>query len=455
MSKNIRIIDPVSFNNSRAEFRLNESNIAYITSGMYLSLGAYGKNATLNQVRYNNSAGVAAVVKSIRLLDGGTVLAQLENAGSWMAWKGMNHDNADARSQKQKSGIVGSLLQSKMPAVDNQQNIADSGNGVPIISLGEEENQACLGYVAIKDFLKELEVMRVLPTNIFTNLRLVVDFTTDDFVLTSSLENTNKDAIENMQVSRPLLVCDVVTDTETINAIVSQMVGGLSFTGIESDSFILPALTAGRETVIQTLRGFNSKVVNRVLIVNSPTQTPTGEGVSMVEPTDGKTSIGFALQAGRLNSLCQNRYTINARVNGKNMFSGRGLGYDSSYGGSIGAGYNHRLGVLYDTWGDTICSQMGNTCGLVATELNAVTADNVILSDTKGNISHGADYTGFKIMDRVSHLEMTVERTFITETDAPIMKAGATNIGINEIIYAEIPKTLTFSKNGRYKISYL
>tara|TARA_R110000782_G_scaffold45394_3_gene100876 strand:+ start:6647 stop:8011 length:1365 start_codon:yes stop_codon:yes gene_type:complete len=454
MSKNIRIIDPVSFNNGRsAEFRLNESNIAYVTSGMYLSLGAYGTHAKLHEVRYNRSAGVASVVKSIRLLDGGVVLAQLDNAGQWMAWKGVNHDNADARSQKQASGIEGSLLQSKIPNADNQQNIRDSGASVPIISLGETESQACLGYVAIKDFLKELEVMRVLPTNVFTNLRLIVDFTTD--VLTvAGIQEITAGAVSDLKISRPLLVCDVVTDAETINAIVEQMVGGLSFTGIESDSFILPALTAGRETVIKTLRGFNSKVVNRLLVVNSPTDTTKGAGILAVLP-DGTTAAKNAMQAGKLNSLCQNRYTINARVNGKNIFSGRGLGYDSSYGGTIGAGYNHRLGVLYDTWGDTICSQMGNTCGLVATQLNATDAVNLILSNEKTNISHGADYTGFKIMDRVSHLEMTVERTFITAADKPIMKAGATNQLINQILYAEIPKTLTFSKNGRYKISYL
>ena len=47
MSSTINIIDPVYFNNkSRAEFRLNHENVAYLSSGCYLALGGYGVNAT-------------------------------------------------------------------------------------------------------------------------------------------------------------------------------------------------------------------------------------------------------------------------------------------------------------------------------------------------------------------------------------------------------------------------
>jgi len=457
MSNNIRIIDPVYFNAGRsAEFRLNEDSTAYITSGMYLCIGAFGDNAKLNVVGYNRRAGVASVVSSIRLLNGGDVIAQLENAGQWMAWKGCNHDNADARSKKQGSFASGSLIHYGITADVEQQIISSNGDAVAIGTLGTTDAEACLGQVAIKDFLKELEVLRALPTSIFENLRLVVDFTTNIKTICDRFQNDAEPpvAVANLKAMRPLLVCDVVTDVEIIKLMVKDM-GQMSFTGIESDRFVLDAVgPTERKTQVQTIRGFNNKVVNRVLVVNSPSSDSAGV---MQNKGDGDgTYIENALGSGKLNSLVQNRYTINCRVNGSSIFSGRGLGYDESYGATTGAGYNHRLAILGDTWGDTSLCQGANTCGLVVKNLmdGANANRESIIAKNPGHLFYGQDYTGFKIMDRVSHLEFTVSRSGVAVLNRPVMNAGATNQAIHQYIYAEIPKMLII-QDGRYRISYL
>lgn len=460
MSSSIRIIDPVYFNaNKSAEFRLNEETTAYLTSGMYLCLGSYGTNAEVNVVKYNRRAGVASVVRAIRLLNGGDVIAQLEQAGPWMAWKGTNHDNADARSKKQASFAEGSLIHDSIMVFNQQQVISNSGDAVPVGSLGETEEESCLGYVAIKEFLKELEVLRALPTTVFDNLRLVVDFTSDILTICGKLDNTTSDLVSSLKASRPLLVCDVVKDPELIEMMTRDM-SQVSFTGIESDQFVLPAVTVagGRKTHVQTLRGFNNKVINRVLLVNSPTEAQLG--VQQNHGNGDGTFINNALSSGRLNSLCQNRYTVNCRVNGASIFAGRGLGYDETFGATTGAGYNHRLAILTDTWGDVSVCQGGNTCGLVAQGLTAfgdaveITANGEILAKNPGHIFFGQDYTGFKVMSRVSHLEMTVARSPIAVADKPRMNAGATNQAINQIVYAEVPKVLMID-GGSYRIAYL
>lgn len=463
MTSNIRIIDPVYFNeNKSAEFRLNEDSIAYLTSGMYLCLGSHGTNAEVNVVKYNRRAGVSSVVRAIRLLNGGDVIAQLEQSGPWMAWKGTNHDNADARSKKQESFAEGSLIHDSIMVYNQQQVISNNGDAVPVGSLGTTEAESCLGYVAIKDFLKELEVLRALPTSVFDNLRLVVDFTTDILTVCGRLDNTAGALVSGLKTSRPMLVCDIVKDPEIIQSMISQM-AQVRFVGIESDQFVLPAVTVGgtgggRKTHVQTLRGFNNKIINRVLLVNSPTEAQLG--VQQNKGDGDGTFINNVLSSGKLNSLCQNRYTVNCRVNGSSIFAGRGLGYDETYGGTTGAGYNHRLAILGDTWGDVSVCQGGNTCGLVAQGLTAfgdaaeVTANGQILAKNPGHIFFGQDYTGFKVMSRVSHLEMTVSRSPIAVANKPRMNAGATNQAINQIIYAEIPKVLTMS-GGSYRISYL
>tara|TARA_R110002153_G_scaffold1136_4_gene5446 strand:+ start:4611 stop:5972 length:1362 start_codon:yes stop_codon:yes gene_type:complete len=453
MSSSIRIIDPVYFNNTRsAEFRLDEENTAYLTSGMYLALGAEGANATVNAVGYNRKAGVASLVSAIRLLDGGTVLAQLENAGMWMAWKGTNHDNADAVSKRAASLASGSLInfhiaEAKTPLIIGHPVTPSIG------TLAVDAADVSLGHIAIKDFLKELEVLRVLPTVIFDNLRLQVDFTTD--VSTICNKNaTGAGAVSALKAVRPILVCDVVKDPATIAAMVSSM-SQMSFTGIESDRFLLPEITTGRTTHIQTLRGFNNKVVNRVLIANQPTDPV--QGVVQTN-TDGGGAVTLEmLSAGKLNSLAQNRYTVNCRVNGASVFPGRGLGYDETYGSTtkVGAGYNHRLGILTDTWGDVSLCQGSNTCGLVCKDLTSGDAINQqVLANDVGQIFFGQDYTGFKVMDRVSHLELSISRSFVATANAPNMNAGTTNQAINQFVYAEVPKTLQIM-NGAYRVAYL
>lgn len=456
MSSSIRIIDPVYFNNTRsAEFRLNEENTAYLTSGMYLALGAEGTNATVNVVGYNRKAGVASLVSGIRLLDGGTVLAQLENAGVWMAWKGTNHDNADAVSKRANSLATGSLINFHL-ATSATPLIVGHPTTPSIGTLAVDAADVSLGHIAIKDFLKELEVLRVLPTVIFDNLRLQVDFTTDIKTICDKIHDGTGD-VSGLKAVRPILVCDVVKDPATIAAMVSSM-SQMSFTGIESDRFLLPEITAGRTTHVQTLRGFNNKVVNRVLIANQPTSDT--DGVMQTAQAGSGTTENNILSAGKLNSLAQNRYTVNCRVNGASVFAGRGLGYDETYGTTIGAGYNHRLGILTDTWGDVSLCQGSNTCGLVCQGLTAHltpaerTLNGQVLANGVGQIFFGQDYTGFKVMDRVSHFELTVSRSFITAAHKPYMNAGSTNQAINQLVYAEVPKTLEIV-NGAYRIAYL
>jgi hypothetical protein len=66
----------------------------------------------------------------------------------------------------------------------------------------------------------------------------------------------------------------------------------------------------------------------------------------------------------------------------------------------------------------------------------------------------GSDYTGFRVMDRVSHLELDVTRTGLPTQALPIANSEDFNQSINEIVFAEIPKVLQISGMD-YRVSYL
>ena len=467
MSSTINIIDPVFFaNKTRAEFRLNHENVAYLSSGCYLCLGGFGTNAVLNQVNYNRRAGVAGMVSSIQLLNGGDVLAQLESAGSWMAFKGLNKDNADAFSKQMMACSAAGLIHHGIAAGAEGEVISDAdGVNAAIGARGQpgiSEVECSLGYVAITEFLKELETLRVLPTAIFSNLRLVVQFTSQLTAILQQQTNNASADVSGFTKVRPILVVESISDP----AIISSMISGMETTRlncIESDQFSVPESTddgnGGRQRVQQQIRGFNSKIVNRILIVNQPTSATAGV---IQSKADGSITDApkIAIDAGSLNSLVQNRLTINARVNGSNIFQGQGIGYDDTQAsvgtGTLGSGNNHRLGCLTDTWGDVAICAGGNSVGLVVPLLNEEATINHLIAFKMGSFFYGSDYTGFRIMDRVSNLEIDYGRTFVEGgvADSAIMASTAPNQQLNVLVYAEVPKVLQIS-GGSYRVAYL
>mgnify|MGYP003650160735 FL=1 len=455
MSSAINIIDPVFFNGqTRAEFRLNHQDVAYLSSGCYLALGGFGTDALLTEVNYNRRAGVAGLVSSIRLLNGGDVLAQLDHAGSWLAFRGLNKDNADAFSKKMAPCNASALMHLGIATADDQEIIGTADLATQRGQPGTSELECSLGYLPITEFLKELETLRVLPTAVFSNLRLVVQFTSDLTEMLQQQTRNNGVGVTAFTKVRPLLVVESISDP----AVISEMISGMATTRmncIESDQFVVPTVAAGRQRVQKQLRGFNSKIVNRVLIVNKPTSATEGvlqfddKGAVAVNPT-------VALDSGKLNSLVQHRLTVNARVNGRNIFQGSGLGYDDAQDqtGTVGCGTNHRLATLTDTWGDVAICAGGNSCGLVVAELNDPTKIDRLIGGKMGQFFYASDYTGFRIMDRVSNLEIDYGRSHIAGGDRTIMNSSTPNQKLDVIVFAEIPKVIQI-EGMSYRVAYL
>jgi len=71
-----------------------------------------------------------------------------------------------------------------------------------------------------------------------------------------------------------------------------------------------------------------------------------------------------------------------------------------------------------------------------------------------GQFFYGSDYTGFRIMDRVSHLEIDYARTHISGGNRTIMNSSTPNQKLDVIVFAEVPKVIQIEGMG-YRVAYL
>ena len=71
-----------------------------------------------------------------------------------------------------------------------------------------------------------------------------------------------------------------------------------------------------------------------------------------------------------------------------------------------------------------------------------------------GAFFYGSDYTGFRVMDRVSNLEIDYARSHIAGGNATIMNSSTPNQKLDVIVYAEVPKVLQI-ESGSYRVAYL
>tara|TARA_R110000796_G_scaffold95170_2_gene200306 strand:+ start:4078 stop:5400 length:1323 start_codon:yes stop_codon:yes gene_type:complete len=431
-----KILDPQFFNNTQGcEFRLNDLNVTYLTS-MYLgNVGAYGTNGDRATLKYSDYGGVKTLVKNITLYNGGDVLAQLNDAGSWVAFKGQNQDNSDLLSKSSKSQGRGALQNINKYEAKFEERIGGLTNPYHD-GIGATEGATGTGYFDIRDLLKELKQITSLDTSVFKNLRLVVNWELDPYKISSNIGT-----LTAMKATRPILVVDCISDPDIRKQLLDNS-KAVSYTCIESDRVVIGAVgpTGVDVRSSSVLRGFDNKVVNRMLLVNQPTEASLG----VLSMSDNAGTYGTqVLYAGKNNSIAQYNLKVQLAVNGANLFNGEGL-----------VGSASRQAIMTDTWGDVIANYGSNQVGLCDNSTGAIGTVSHGYFHDPARTQFGGDYTGFKVMDRVKYLELSYTRTGVAVTNNLVFNAGASNQAVNVIVYAEVPKMLMI-QGGDYRIAYM
>ena len=424
-------MDPEFHNGtSHTEFRLNDLNVTYLASMRLANVCAFATGA--ENVAYNRACGVKALISSITLYDGSIVLAQLNNAGPYLAFKGINRNNSDQRDKRKVNLDTVAMMNGSVAGTENLNQIREATTQL-IGGAGSTEANATKGYIDLSELLHELRSLRYLPTSVFKNLRLYIQWNTDPAAVLGGLRAD----IPALTIGRPMLVVDMIADPKVQSQLLSS-IRQTSMIAIENERVTIPTIDANAATTKTTdlvLKGYDNKTLRRILLVNSPTDAV--EGVIETDSGGNAATNKPILCNGRLNSLAQNNLKVQLTVNGANLFNGNGL-----------TGHNRRAAVLADTFGDIILTPYGNSVGVYGVNTNNGAAHGQV------GYAFGRDYTGFSVNAAIRTLQLSYTRTGLATGIVSILRPQAMNQQLDLNIYAEVIKIFRIGDGG-YNIAYI
>lgn len=373
------LIDPV-FNrdNFQSEFRLND-NTVYLSNWRLANVGI---KATAGG-KFNALVGTYGVIKSIHLYDDNQLLDQILEAQIWQAFLGYNQNNNNERDLNRylaRNGMGFTFDHNKQidvylptfgPNVNGPRNSTDPSPS---------------GWLNLKTLFPFLDSSMYVPSNVFTRLRLVVQYDKDIYLGTSVPDKTTE----------PLLIVDELVN-DSVKSNVMKNYKGVTYDCIEHDRVVLDAIPGNDTEQERTfnVNGFNNKTLHRLLIVNTPTQTPA--------PRADETA--FSQVYGNLGSAAQHNEEIMVRVNGSNKLPRDGLTRP-----------NQRLAMLTDTWGTCNAYPGSNVTWLynsANTDANQANDNAGVVLNPLDRIGH-LDYCGLMVNEYINELEVTFKRKSLT-----------------------------------------
>ena len=411
-----KYLDPrVYVPNSRAVFDLDLSESAYMPN---LKLGFVGLTSSA-AASYARGVGAASIIRSARLVDGKTVLSQLNEAQFYRAFQNQNKKNAHAE-----------VRSSNMDLSSNGRTINGLTNVVARIAveglanvneIGNQTTPTNLATLDLRDYFPILNSIPMLPTGVFPNLSVEIEFNSrlDNQVVTIVTAGTVLNTV------RPILIADALINEETVGKMMARMPKSLVWHEVEHDQFIIPQAAAGLtgndggiQRVDIQLNGFNNKVLDELLMVKEI-------GNPLLE-----TATNDVIGNGKWSSQACCEQQIQYRINGRNLLPGEGI-----------VGDNSRMAYLVDTYGDCAGYPGSNAYQYNAAGITQIGAGG----------SGQQDYIGVYVGKYINNLQINYARTNLTQT------AGkrATNALLIGHMYGRIRKQWNLLDNGMYVIDYM
>ena len=421
------IIDDLSFNQNKVEFRFDRDTM-YYSNLRLIDLGVKG-----TATKYNGLSGCFGCIKHIALLDGRQKLDELRFANRYLSWNNLlatNAHNRDAEGRLTKNEIGYSVNEVQLivpgcapnPDQQTENNTIDAQGLKP--SLGSLDLRKCLPI---------LNKMNTLDTALFENLRVQIEFEADARNIIIS------QAAGDSQKINCVLLADEITDEKLADANRRAM-GAVVWSAIDHDVFQVPdnktasnALADGGSVVQEVnhkVRGFDNKIVDRIVMMKAFSDK--------TKHIDTNNVVGY----GDMGSMVQFRERLNITKNGARVFNENGISKNA-----IDA-------LLSDTFGEINIApfQSKTAQGLDDKHNNAVHKAGILSlnannqNDTVGQLH----YMGCTLSDRINDLEINYQRTNVKDTST-VQKY---NEGLNVHIYAECSKSLIPVKGGSYIVRY-
>lgn len=417
------IIDPVfDRSNFRSEYRLNADSV-YLSNMRLVNMGIGDNGAPSN---LNPLLGCFCI-DTIQLLDGNQLLDQVLDASILQGFRNYNKKNDENISVendliKNNMGFVmdgeTEWNDSSVPYKVKQNSLKISMENGPDDTGSDLQNTVWLN---LKSLLPFLSSSLIVPGDVFKNLRLVINWKSPQ-----QLKNLVKlqGGTYNTLTETALIVDELLpSDARTV---AMKNYRGVVYKPIEADKVNMPEVTPSIDsTKLQENRflinGFNNKTVERLLLV----QTPTDENTW--------TNSGNLLGAGNQGSTSQLNKSVQIRVNGANKIPRTGI-----------TNKNQALRKLTETWGECNLPTGGNFV-YVPDLVN----NNTSGSDETRNLMGQLDYTGCEVREMVRELVIEFNRVGVHNNDK-------LNQRLELNIFGEVTKSVSVDTNTKkYVVSYI
>lgn len=419
-STKIDIKDPVVDQSKRfTEIRLDDVDTVYLSSSLKLVNLGYVCNPATN---YNHLSGILGSVRRMILYDGKQVLCQQDEFNRWNAFKNSLHENSENESKR--SHLMVNKLGFRVRKHDTTQFSQIKDGDVSDGQANTNQTTSRKGGIYLADCFDLLQKMTFLHTGVFKNLRLRIEYETDERKIINRDNATATATSDDVQ-----LVCEILKDQKDIDGATAQSLNMVvPHNEYVHDSFLVqeskPA-NAGASPIVQStnalLNAYNGKYVNKMVLMSEYSDATKLINANLV--------LGF----GNLGSVRQFRGNYQARVNGSNLLPDGGIG--TSGGSSSDA---QVLARLIDVWGE-----QNNYYASYLHQLDGST-DNQQDPNTEGQLS----YVGFAVEDKVENLQIEMKRTTVYDTTA-LHKTGE---ALRVHVFGECRKLLEVV-NGEYEVS--
>lgn len=425
-----RIFDPVFDKAGRVEFRL-PSDSAFLSDLRLINVGITSSSATDSP---NPLLGIMSGIRRIQLLDGSTLLDQINVATIYNAFRNANQVNDANLSMNRflKSVRTGYVFQGNFNInAGNQFDV-----GPPLIK--EQNPQAFTGnainnkraWISLKDMLPFLRSSLVLPTDIYHQLRVVVEYNSPSEMTFLTTDSSATKAV----VNDALLLAEEVMDGDMKDALMREY-KGVVFRPIEHEQVVAPAITglanvAGQGTKEQSnsylLTGANGKKLIKMAVVQTPTNSTTWLNAG---------GVATAVKANaNVGSVCQFKTQVQLDVNGVSKLPSAGM-----RGSGTGSCGNRRLAYLNDSWGLFNIVPTQNNVGMSVHRTQAFLENPDLVGQQ--------DYIGVMVDDNISELKLHYNRTGV-EGNAQLNQQLFLNC------FYEVEKAVVLNQDKTYNVIY-
>ena len=398
--------------NFRSEFRFDEDKV-YLSNARLLNVGVVKVGGAGSS--YNKLVGSYGVIKQISLLDGNETLSNMVDFNRYTAFKSFVKKNDENNSIKKF------LQKNDMGVVFNDTASNTRIEGLEdTTAIQTTELATGKGWLSLRECIPFLSASQYVPTNVFRNLRLVVEYDTQ-------VSSFASNATLSYSTLEPLLVCDMMVNSKVATQMMMEY-KGLSWVDVETDRMVLPEIpntqfvddTNPKQQTSFLVNGFNGKSCNRMVLCNVPT------GILTYKEGD------FYTLYSNMGSMNQYQQSVQVQLNGSNLFTE-----------PINTP-NKRLASLVDNYGDaTMPLGYGTYDGLT----DLVERPLEVLGNT--------DYTCFSLGGaRVQELVIEYSRVGVYDAGLVLQGQGRFNQRLTLQLFGEVQKRLVMNGKGQYVIAY-